>query len=165
MLQKQYTYLVLLLVCLTLLATEASALTPDKISTKRGYSPELIQTALAMQRHTEWVSGADGKKIKSLLSKKGYKVLGNIISGGKGSGLQAYVVEGGDSLVIAFRGTVSDVKKETRQNKITDSKFIRMMELGFSKKNKKVKVHKGFYDDYSGVRKSILSRVRKHKKK
>lgn len=137
----------------------------DAVRASRKDGPELIRTAIVMQRHTEIVSTSKISEIGPKLARKGYTLVGKVIEGGRGSGLQAYVAVGGGHVVVAFRGTKSDTLKETIQNIKTDAKFVRMAKLGFSKKYSKIKVHKGFYDEYAAVRDEILSRVRKHKGK
>lgn len=64
------TRLALIIGLMAFIGAEASALTPDKLSGKRAYGPELVQTALAMQRHTEWVSSSTDKVIKDKLGRK-----------------------------------------------------------------------------------------------
>ncbi|MFN3201310.1 MAG: lipase family protein [Bradymonadia bacterium] len=155
----------MLSMCMLAGVAGAKSKASDNLSTARSYGADLLRTAIAMQRHTEWVSSAKDVDIKRKLERKGYRLVGDVIHGKGGSGLQAYVAVGGDNVVVAFRGTKSDKLGEFLKNVKTDLKFLRMVKLKFSKKHGKVKVHKGFYDDYVAVRKQIIKRVKKHKGK
>ncbi len=123
-----------------------------------------LRTALSLQRHTEWVSQNTDKEVADKLKANGWNQEGGIIHGPGKSGLQAYVAWNGpaDAVVVSFRGTLSNDAWETVYNIITDAQFVIMKKLKFIEKYDKIKVHRGFYDDYEAVRDVILERVRKH---
>lgn len=85
---------------------------------------------------------------------------------------KAYVLSDPENLIICFRGSGSDELPETLINAVKDARFLNKDRLSFisdavprGNEYRKIKVHKGFYQEYCNYRKRLLAIVNKAKHK
>ena len=126
----------------------------------------MLQTALEMNKHAEIVSSKEITSIPDkLLDRVGFKHIKTITP--KWSGGRAYVaINKKKELIVVFRGTDSDDKKEKISNIFTDINSLKkkMSWLENHRKFKGVKAHMGFVNEYERFRVEIIKIVKKHRK-
>jgi len=115
---------------------------------------ETFQTAAALQRHQEWVSG-EASSIPGILSENGFSLIGGVIDLNSS---QAYVARRDDLVVVAFRGSGGSGTGQTIVNALKDARILRIAPTEITDQEG-VKVHKGFYEDYLSLRSAVRSRV------
>jgi hypothetical protein len=146
---------------------------PEKgafLSSSRTYSEEVAKTMVSMQSHVRAVSAPEAATIPARLGAKGFQLVGSVIEGGGLSGARAYVAfePNSKSLVVAFRGTMSDKPAELVSNALTDAnaKKSAMDFVDVSSPHARawrdVQVHTGFLREYGRLREAIAERVKRH---
>ncbi len=136
-------------------------------TTKTKFSMELLRMIRSMHQHVRMVSLADNSDVRDGLKKNGFELLDNdIVETGEWHGGRAYVATYGENIVVCFRGTGADDKREKRQNILTDANAIREHPSWITgDKYKKVRVHKGFSNEWQRMREQIMKHVNAHPKK
>jgi hypothetical protein len=148
-----------LLLPLTLLAAAAHAGFP--LEALGPYGPELVQTALGLQRHTEWVSAEDQQTAREAMGKHGFRMIGPWIEAMPH--LRAYVAfrKEPNEVVVAFRGTKGDNVGQTVLNGIVDAQSLIQRPVPFlpAGEGPEAKIHSGFRKAYERVREQVRAKV------
>lgn len=131
------------------------------------YGRELVQTALSLQMHTEWVSavGEGGETNQQAVRRalgppNGWKMIGTLMQADPY--LQAYVATRGTDLVVAFRGTWGDNGRQAAVNFfLTDTRSIVPRKVDFlpEGEGEGARVHNGFLRGYALLRDGVRARV------
>ncbi len=136
---------------------------------------KMVKTALSLNKHQEWVSLPDEDIEDTLTSNSNWKLVGDIISAGGGSALQAYVAVDTceENVVVSFRGSESSdcakVNKtntelancvtEMVSNVLTDAFGVKLKMDWMNSTSDRKSVHAGYRNDYKRVREDVLDRV------
>ncbi len=139
---------------------KGTALKPTK-----AYDATMIRTALSANWHMSAVSETGAKAVKKRLKDAGWKLVGSLITPKGIKDGRAYVAVHGDAVVVAFRGSGGEKWWQTGSNGLTDANGRKEKPKWLKKHDRKVRVHKGFSNEYGRFRAAILKRVRKHKGK
>ncbi len=141
---------------------------PDKgtaLEPTKAYDATMIKTALSANWHIQAVSKTGKKAVKEALKGAGWKLLGKVLEPKGVKDGRAYVAVQGDTLVVVFRGSRGEKWWETGSNALTDMNTRKEKPKWLKKHDRKVRVHKGFSNEYSRFRDQIIPKIKKHKKK
>lgn len=121
-----------------------------------------LRTALALQRHQEWVS-QPAADIPKLLAQAGFVLVVPVIQP-EMSGGQAYVARRPGETVVSFRGSGGDDLDQTLLNSLhdADALLVRPRELLESLEQIGLEVHRGFYRNYLDFRETVRVAVAKN---
>ena len=123
-----------------------------------GPTLDTLRTALALQRHQEWVSGPV-EAIPGALAGVGFSLVGAVVQPDYTGG-RAYVAVRGPQAVVAFRGSGGDSVDQTMLNVLADAKVRRVVPFELAGKDASVKVHQGFYETWLAFRHELAQRLR-----
>jgi len=140
------------------------------LSSTSSYSEDVAKTLVSMQAHVRTVSASGVDAIPAALGAMGFQCVGDVVEGPGRSGARAYVAfePVSSSLVVAFRGTMSDDTQEFVSNALTDANATKSP-VDFVDESsaqarawRGVEAHTGFLREYGRLRTMLADRVRRH---
>ena len=128
------------------------------LSTTNVYGPDMVKTSLSAFQHMDWVSIQNPNQIQQTIGRHGWRLVGSVMTpsvGGRGYVAYHQLMK---RVVIAFRGTGSDIEEEFDHNKQVD-KNIWLVPSTLLNTSKPVEIHKGFLNEYLKFQPEIKDRL------
>ena len=141
---------------------------PDKgtaLEATKAYDATMLHTALSANWHIQTVSAKGTAAVRARLKDAGWTLLGEVLQPQGIKDGRAYVAldKARGNLVVVFRGSGGEKWWETGSNALTDLNGRKEKPRWLKEHDRKVRVHKGFSNEWQRFRDDVLPQVRKHK--